>query len=151
MARERRKEMTIAYRDAGEPPAASVGELLLELRDALHRAQRCRLVLQRLGYSHRQWQEIVKDIDPELRFALRPQVLDAIISHLQGTGKPVNRNALTRLLHTQQVGSLQRIRHVITLNLRNGNLLLHPRNKIGLPAMEEQRLRAERNRRELRS
>ncbi|HEY7403661.1 MAG TPA: hypothetical protein VIB39_09080 [Candidatus Angelobacter sp.] len=126
--------MRIAARGAGKAPAASVGELLLDLRDALQRAQRCRLALQGLGYSHKRWQEIVRDIDPDLRFALRPQILDAILSHLQGAGKPVNRKALTRILHMQEVGTLQRIRQAITLNLRSGNLLLYPGNRIGLPA-----------------
>lgn len=116
---------------------ASIGQLLLDLRDALQRAQRCRWALQRLGYSDKRWQEIVRDVDPELRFALRPQMLDAIISHLQSVGKPVNRRTLARVLHLQAAGPLQRIRQTITLNLRSGNLTLCPGDKVGLPSWKK--------------
>src|SRR5262249_39843422 len=121
MVRGRRKEKKFPSRRAGHPMVASIGQLLLDLRDALQRAQRCRWALQRLRYSDKRWQEIVRDVDPELRFALRPQMLDAIISHLQSVGKPVNRRTLARVLHLQAAGPLQRIRQTITLNLRSGN------------------------------
>lgn len=133
MVRGKRKEPKIDSRQTGYPLGASAGELLLDLRDALHRAQRCRVALSGLGYSREEWQEIVKDIDPELRFVLRPQVFDSILVYLESVGKPVSKNDLVRALHAQAAGTLQRIRQSITLNLRCGNLMLHPGNKIGLP------------------
>ena len=138
MVRGKRKEPKIDPRQTGHPLGASAGKLLLDLRDALHRAQRCRMALQGLGYSREQWQEIVKDVDPELRFVLRPQVFDAIIVYLESVGKPVSKDELVRALQEQAAGTPQRIRQSITLNLRCGNLLLHPGNKIGLPLRSNQ-------------
>lgn len=119
--------------ESGNAPLASnVGALLLDLRNALQQAERCRLALIALGYSQTRWQEIVKDVDPELRFVLRPQILDAIITRLQSIGEPVNRHDLVRDLNKQGAGIPQRIKQSITQNLRAGNLGLFPGNKIGL-------------------
>jgi hypothetical protein len=137
MDKERRKEPQVCPGSGDAPLVASVGALLLDLRDALRQAERCRLALRRLGYSKKRWQEIVIDIDPELRFALRPQVLDAIITRLQSVGEPVNRQLLVRALNAQGAGISQRIRQSITVNLRAGNLILCQGNKIGLPGWKD--------------
>jgi hypothetical protein len=113
--------------------AFNVGVLLLELDRALRTVERCRLALRRLGYSQKQWQEIVKDVDPELRFMLRPKILDYIITYLQSTGHPVNRKKLAKALDAQGAGTVMKIKQTITNNLRNGNLKLFALNKIGLP------------------
>jgi hypothetical protein len=121
-------------REAGPPPFASnVGVLLLELNHALRTAERCRVALRKLGYSQKRWQEIVKDVEPELRFVLRPQTLDYVITYLRSAGRPVNRKALAEILNAQGAGPVMRIKQVITNNLRNGNLKLFGLNKIGLP------------------
>lgn len=109
------------------------GETLLELRDALRKAESCRRTLQGKGFPQRRWLEIVKDIDPHLRFMARPQLLDAIIVYLQSAGGPVDRDQLARELSAQKVDTLERVRRVISQNLDNGRLVLHPGNKIGLP------------------
>jgi hypothetical protein len=114
--------------------AASVGTLLLTLCNALRQVERCRIALKAMGYSQKRWQEIVNDVNPELRFVLRSQMLDPIIAYLKSVGKPVDRSRLTRALYAQAAGPMQRIRQSITLNLRAGNLTLHEGNKVGLPA-----------------
>lgn len=116
------------------PFASSVGVLLLELHKALRTAERCRVALKKLGYSQKRWQEIVKDVDPELRFMVRPQILDSIITYLQSTGHPVNRKTVAQVLNAQGSGSVMRVKQTITSNLRSGNLKLFGGNKIGLPA-----------------
>src|SRR5256885_6865252 len=131
MARVRRKKLESGTRHHG--PTARVGAVLLDLRNALRRAERCRQTLSEMGYSSQRWQEIVKDVDPELRFMVRPKMLDTIISYLQSAGEPVSRASLIHELGAQRAGSLQRIRQSITVNLQCGNLLLYPENKIGLP------------------
>jgi hypothetical protein len=115
------------------PLASNVGALLLDLRNALQQAERCRLALIGLGYSRTRWQEIVKDVDPELRFVLRPQILDAIITRLQSVGGPVERRQLVRDLIAQGAGVPQRIKQSISQNLRAGNLVLCAGNKVALP------------------
>jgi len=52
----------------------------------------------------------VKDVNPELRFVLRPQILDAIITRLQSVGGPVERHQLVRDLIAQGAGVPQRIK-----------------------------------------
>ena len=133
MVRERPKVAEVSLGSENTPLASNVGALLLDLRNALQQAERCRLALRDLGYSHERWQEIVKDVDPELRFVLRPQVLDAIVTYLQSIGKPVKRPTLIRSLNTQGAGTLQRIQQSITVHLRAGNLALFQGKKIGLP------------------
>jgi len=133
MVRERPKVAEVSLGSGNAPLASNVGALLLDLRNALQQAERCRLALRDLGYTHERWQEIVKDVDPELRFILRPQVLDAIVVYLQSVGKPVKRQTLIRSLNTQGAGTLQRIQQSITIHLRAGNLVLFPGKKIGLP------------------
>jgi hypothetical protein len=118
----------------GSPFASNVGVILLELHHALRTAERCRITLRQLGYSQKRWQEIVKDVNPELRFMLRPQIVDDIITHLQSTGKPIDRNALAERLNLQGSGHLMRIKQAITTNLRSGVLKRFGENKIGLPA-----------------
>jgi hypothetical protein len=114
--------------------ASNVGVILLELHHALRTAERCRVALRQLGYSQKRWQEIVKDVNPELRFMLRPQIVDDIITHLQSVGKPIDRNALTVRIHAQGSGHLMRIKQAITINLRSGVFKRFGENKIGLPA-----------------
>jgi len=119
----------------GSPLASNVGVILLELHHALRTAERCcRVTLKQLSYSQKRWQEIVKDVNPDLRFMLRPQILDDIITHLQSVGKPVGRAALAQRLTSQGTGQLTRIKQAITVNLRSGNLKRFGENKIGLPA-----------------
>jgi hypothetical protein len=114
--------------------AASVGPLLLNLRNALTEVERCRIALKAMGFPQHRWQEIVNDVNPELRFALRNQMLDPIVAYLKSAGKPVERNRLARALYNQAAGPIQRIRQSITTNLRIGNLTLYSGNKVGLPA-----------------
>ncbi|HEY1525203.1 MAG TPA: hypothetical protein VGH51_03105 [Candidatus Angelobacter sp.] len=113
--------------------AQCVGAILLDLRNALRRAERCRRALSDLGYSRERWQEIVMDVDPELRFMVRPKMLDAIIIYLRSVGKPVSRNSLVHDLSAQAAGDLRRIRQSITANLHSKNLVMNADNKIGLP------------------
>ncbi|MBZ5508781.1 MAG: hypothetical protein LAO78_25250 [Acidobacteriia bacterium] len=75
----------------------------------------------------------MKDVDPELRFVLRPQILDAIITRLQSVGEPIDRHELVRDLNAQGVGIPQRIKQSITHGLRSEHLMLCPGNKVGLP------------------
>jgi len=133
MVEERRKKPKDSYKSETASLASSVGVVLLELHNALGTAERCRVALRHLGYSQKRWQEIVKEVDPGLRFVLRPQALDAIITHLQSAGEPINRTALANILDSQGAGPLQHIKRAITVNLRNGNLKLLAENKIGLP------------------
>ena len=114
--------------------AARVGPLVFGLCKALREAERCRIALKAIGFSQKRWQEIVNDVNPELRFVLRSQILDAIVAYLKSARKPVERNRLTRALYAQAVAPIQRIRQSITTNLRIGNLTLYSGNKIGLPA-----------------
>ena len=113
--------------------AQSVGAILLDLRSALRRAERCRLKLSRLGYSQQRWQEIVREVDPELRFMVRPKTLDAIVAYLRSEGKPVDRESLVTVLTAQRGGEARRIRQSVTANLNNQKLVLCGENKIGLP------------------
>jgi hypothetical protein len=76
-------------------------------------------------------------VNPELRFVLGPRLLDRTITYLESAGRPLGRKSLTRALHSQGAGSLQRIRQSITSNLRSGNLAHFPGYKIGLPAWKE--------------
>jgi hypothetical protein len=117
--------------------AARVGPLLLTLSQALREVERCRIALKAMGYSQKRWQEIVNDVNPELRFVLRSQMLDAIIAYLKSAGKPVEKNRLARALYAQGAGPIQRIRQSITTNLRIGNLTLYSGNKVGLPAWKK--------------
>ena len=114
--------------------AARVGPLLLALSKALREVERCRIALKAMGFSQKRWQEIVNDVNPELRFVLRAQMLDPIVGYLKSVGKPVERNRLQRALYKQGAGPMQRIRQSITTNLRTGNLTLHSGSKVGLPA-----------------
>lgn len=113
--------------------AASVGPVLLTLRNALQQVEQCRIALQAMGYPQKRWQEIMRDVNPELRFVLQPKMLDSIIAYLKSVDKRVHRNKLARDLYAQGIGPLQRIRQSITTNLRSGNLTLDSRNKVGLP------------------
>jgi hypothetical protein len=141
MVRDRRKQPELKQArvqgKSGQPLAISVGPLLLDLHDALQRAELCRVALLGLGYSREHWQEIVRDVNPELRFVLSPQLLDRTITYLESVGRPLSRKSLTRVLHLQGAGTLQRIRQSITSNLRSGNLARFPGYKVGLPAWKE--------------
>lgn len=133
MVRGRRKNLEIHSQGTRQGLAQCVGAILLDLRNALRRAERCRRALSNLGYSPQRWQEIVKDVDPELRFMVRPKMLDAIIIYLRSVGEPVSRNSLVHDLSTQAAGDLRRIRQSITANLLSKNLVMNADNKIGLP------------------
>ena len=137
LKRQRKKSQAIS-KTQDIPLALNVGAVLLELNNALRTAARCRITLRQMGYSEKRWQEIVKDVTPELRFMLRPQVLDAIISHLDSVGHPVNRKVLAQTLYAQGAASLMRIKQAITTHLRSGNLKLFEENKIGLPAWKDE-------------
>jgi hypothetical protein len=137
MVRERPKVPEVSLGSENTPLASNVGALLLDLRNALQQAERCRLALRDLGYSPERWQEIVKDVDPELRFVLRPQVLDAIVTYLQSIGKPLKRQTLIRDLNLRGAGLPHRIQQSITVHLRAGNLVLFPGKKVGLPAWKD--------------
>jgi hypothetical protein len=117
--------------------AASVGPLLLSLSNALQEVERCRIALKAMGFPRNRWQEIVNDVNPELRFVVRGQMLDLIVAYLKSAGKPVERNRLVRVLHNQAAGPMQRIRHSISTNVKAGNLTLHSGNKVGLPAWKK--------------
>jgi hypothetical protein len=104
MDRERSKMPGVSLESGNAPLASNIGALLLDLRNALQQAERCRLALKALGFSQARWQEIVRDVDPEMRFALRPQILDAIITYLQSVGGPINRQELVRDLNAQGAG-----------------------------------------------
>ena len=134
MARKEPKNLEVI---SSPKPAASVGTLLLTLSSALQEVERCRIALKAMGYPQKRWQEIVNDVNPELRFVLRAQMLNPIVAYLKSVGKPVNRNRLQRALYNQAAGSMQRIRQSITTNLRAGNLTLHQGNKVGLPAWKD--------------
>ena len=133
MVRERQKVQEVSFSSGNGPFASNVGAVLLDLRNALQQAERCRLALISLGYSQTRWQEIVKDVDPELRFVLRPQILDAIITHLQSIGQPIDRQELVRDMNAQGAGIPQRIKQSITHGLRSEHLTLYLGSKVGLP------------------
>src|SRR6478609_11342053 len=139
MVRGKRKKPTTIPNQVptGQTRVVNIGPLLLELRDALRRAERCRITLFRMGYSQKRWLEIVNEVNPELRFVLKSQMLDPIVTYLKSVGKPVNRSRLQRALYNQAAGPMQRIRQSITTNLRAGQLTLHSGNKVGLPGWEK--------------
>ena len=112
---------------------ARIGALLLSLHHALRRVERCRRTLVRAGFSEKRWQEIVNEVSPELRFALRPKLLDAIVYYLETAGEPVGRELLVRELTAQGAGLWVHVRQSIAANLRNKSLVLYPDDKIGLP------------------
>jgi hypothetical protein len=125
----------------GSPMAANVGVILLELHHALRTAERCRVTLRLLGYSQKRWQEIVREVDPDFRFMVRPQILDHVITYLQSVGSPVGRKKLAAVLNSQGAGQLMRIKQAITANLRSGNLKRFGGNKVGLPTWTVQEKR----------
>ena len=106
--------------------------MLLDLHDAIRSAQQCRQTLHALGISRKEWLEIVQDVDPDMRFLARPQLLDVIVALLQKAGKPLGREALVRTLLVQG-GSSRQVRYCIHGYLRNGSLTLFRGDKIGLP------------------
>jgi hypothetical protein len=123
-----------SWREQARPVAAvKVGSVLLELRDVLRRAEKCRQTLCAVGYSRKQWQDLVNSVAPELRFIVRPQILDVIKIYLRSVGEPVSRETLVNEVNAQGAGSIQRIRSCVTTGLRSRSLTLFPGNKIGLP------------------
>src|SRR6478752_953879 len=109
-------EATMVRGKRNEPDPASgrgpgsgikIGTVLLALHDAIRSAQQCRQTLHALGISRKQWLEIVQDVDPDLRFLARPQMLDVIVTLLQKAGKPLGREALLRTLIAQGGSSRQ--------------------------------------------
>src|SRR6476469_1083611 len=135
MVRSKRKKPTTIPNQVptGQTRVVNIGPLLLELRDALRRAERCRIALFRMGYSRKRWLEIVNEVNPELRFVLKSQMLDPIVTYVKSVGKPANRSTLSREFYAQAAGPMQRSRQSITVNLRSGNLTLYPGNRVGLP------------------
>jgi hypothetical protein len=110
-----------------------LGTVLLDLRSGLLKIERSRRALTEYGLSQRRWLEIVKDIDPNLRFLVRPQVMDAIVVYLESVDGPVERTQLVNEMAARGVGTWERIRQIIRMNLQNGKLKLLAENKIGLP------------------
>lgn len=110
-----------------------IGEVLLDLRSALLKAQRCRVTLTRYGLSHRRWLEIVRDIDPNLRFMARPQEMDAIVVYLESAGRPVEIEQLVTEMSGRGVATIERIRQIIRFNVQTGKLKRHGDGRIGLP------------------
>jgi hypothetical protein len=131
MVRGRRKEPEPAPR-RGLCPGAKIGTVLLDLHDAIRRAQKCRQNLHDLGVSRKEWLEIVQDVDPGMRFMARPQGLDVIVALLEKAGRPLGRDELVRTL-LMQGGSSRQVRYCIHGYLRNGSLTLYRGDKIGLP------------------
>ena len=123
--KDKSKDRAVRAAKTKHAPAQSVGAILLDLRSALRRAERCRLKLSRLGYSQQRWQEIVREVDPELRFMVRPKTLDAIVAYLRSEGKPVDRESLVTVLAAQRGGEARRIRQSVTANLHNQKLALY--------------------------
>ena len=115
-----------------------IGMVLLDLRSAILKAERCRRTLTFYGLSDRRWLEIVKDIDPNLRFMARPQEMDAIVVYLESAGEPVTRSQLVNEMAQRGIGTMERIRQVIRFNLQTGKLKLFPDHRIGLPKQESQ-------------
>ena len=105
--------------------------MLLALHDAIRNAQQCRQTLHALGISRKEWLELVHDVDPDMRFMARLQVLDVIVALLEKAGKPLDREALVRTLILQG-GTSREIRSFIHEYLRDGSLTLHQGDKIGL-------------------
>ena len=131
MVRGRRKEMETASRPS-PCPGAKIGTVLLDLHDAIRRAQQCRQTLHAAGILRSEWMEIVQDVDPGMRFLARPQMLDVIVAILEKAGKPLDRAALVRALLVQG-GSSRQVRYSIHGYLRDGSLTLYQGDKIGLP------------------
>jgi hypothetical protein len=131
MATSKRK----SRRQRREQPcrSARLGALLLKLHHGLRKVELCRRELKELGFSDRRWQEIVNDVNPDMRFAVRPRLLDAILDFLESAAEPVPREVLARELTAQGAGLLLRVRHSIAANLRNKSLASFPGDKIGLP------------------
>jgi predicted XRE-type DNA-binding protein len=119
--------------DSGKHEPPRIGAVLLELRNALMRAERCRRFLEQQDFSQERWMEIVSDVDSDLRFMVRPQILDAIVKHLKNAGQPVRRRVLVRDLAVLKVSTLERVQQAITTSLRSRKLALFPNNSIGLP------------------
>ena len=130
MVRGRRKLESATW--PGPCPGTTIGTVLLDLHDAIRSAQQCRQTLHALGISRKEWLELVQDVDPDMRFLARPQVLDVILTLLEKAGKPLGREALVRTLLVQG-GSSRQVRYCIQVYLRNGSLTLFRGDKIGLP------------------
>ena len=80
--------------------------------------------------------EIAAEVEAELRFIVRPDLLDAVVQHLLKAGKPITRRAVVRDLVQQKVATAERVRQTITLGLRSGQLTSFPHKTIGLPQWE---------------
>lgn len=130
MVRGRRK-LEPAQR-SGPCPGTKIGTVLLALHNAIRSAQQCRQTLHTLGISRKEWQEIVQDVNPDMRFLARPQGLDVIVALLEKAGKPLVREALVRMLLVQG-GSSRQARYRIHGYLQDGRLTLYRGDKIGLP------------------
>lgn len=115
--------------------AQCVGSILLDLGNALRKAERCRRALTASGYSKRRWQEIVKDVDPELWFMVRPNISDAIFTYLRSAREPVDKDDVVRDVGRQTSAPLQRIKQYITWNVQTNKLVLGNDGKISLPEM----------------
>jgi hypothetical protein len=114
-----------------------IGEILLDIHRGIHLVERGRRALTRYGLSHRRWLEIVRDIDPNFRFMARPQEMDNIVTYLESVGEPVKKRQLVNEMAGRGVGTLERIRQVIRINLKTGKLKEFPENQIGLPEKAE--------------
>ncbi len=83
--------------------------------------------------------EIAAEVDPEFRFMVRPQILDAIVERLESAGKPVSRAALARDLAALKVGALERVQQTITTSLRARKLARFANHAIGLPEWKKRK------------
>jgi hypothetical protein len=131
MATGRRKQSRRRREQAGR--AERIGDLLLDLHQGLRKIEECRRELKDLGFSRERWQEIVNDVDPELRFAMRPKLLDEIVKYLESAAEPVRRDVLVRELAAQGGGLVLRVRQSVAAHLRGKSLALFPGDRIGLP------------------
>lgn len=134
LVRGRRKQ---AKELAAPAVAAKVGRVLLELRMALRKAERCRCTLREAGYPRDRWLEIVNSAAPEMRFAARPRIMDAIRSHLEQAGRPLSRERLLNEISALGLAPRPEVKHSIAANLREGNLVLLPGRLIGLPGPQK--------------
>lgn len=133
MARKKRRTRNGDRRVDKQLKQGRIGEILLDIHRGIYLVERSRRALTRYGLSHRRWLEIVRDIDPNFRFMARPQEMDAIVTYLESVGEPVEKRDLVNEMAGRGVGTLERIRQVIRMNLKSGKLKQVAENQIGLP------------------
>lgn len=133
MARKKRRARNGDRRIDKELKQGRIGEILLDIHRGIYLVERSRRALTRYGLSDRRWLEIVRDIDPNFRFMARPQEMDAIVTYLESVGEPVEKRQLVYEMAARGLGTLERIRQVIRINLKSGRLQHYAENRVGLP------------------